>query len=188
MRLNKIPLLVISIIIAYILHITVSSNILGNMIFFLNPIINSAVYLTFLLLQIIIVYMLLNYVIRVLQTNSWQLLPREIKILRTMYILTTILALYGRGLFTTRTSFSFDITTIFAMGSNIAVITFVFNLLWFIPFGLFTNWSFKKTFSLFIFLELIQVVLQCGIFDINDLILYSVGFFVGRIMKYLFQH
>jgi glycopeptide antibiotics resistance protein len=62
----------------------------------------------------------------------------------------------------------------------------IIHLLLFIPVGIIFS-EYKHSFLYFIIicivLECMQLVLKTGVFDINTLILYSIGYFIGSLFS-----
>ena len=113
----------------------------------------------------------------------------HVNILVTMYFSITI----GLSFFKTMSNFNginlnpFNIITDFKEYFNFTLLLVVTNTLLYLPLGLFARFKVKVSnfvlliwFLLYILMiEAMQYVLHRGIFDINDIILNTIGFLIG---------
>lgn len=100
------------------------------------------------------------------------------KSLKILYIITIVLTLFFR-MPTELASYNFK--PLFLDPYLMIDFVFLFNMILFIPLPILFKIKWYYVISGFILIELLQYFLHVGSFDINDIILYVVGYIIGLI-------
>ena len=133
-----------------------------------------------LFIQFLIVFVLLKLII-------YRKIPKILYyLLIATYFCILVALLFGRP--SLNRVFSFNVLELFYINSKEALIQNIFNFIFFIPIGyFFRRQTIKSTFiislSSIIIVELIQVATKRGFFDVNDIILNTLGILIGYIIS-----
>lgn len=111
--------------------------------------------------------------------------------LKFMYIIFLITLFFSKDVNTTAgyiNTFNLDVTEVsYSLNTNIGLLFIIMNVILLIPVG----WLCRKfdvvikflfPILLFLIVEYIQYVNGVGVFDINDIILNTVGFYIGTFL------
>lgn len=137
---------------------------------------------TYVYIIILFIYSVIgwSYIIEIIK-NKKLLIDNRFKIL---YIATIILTLFFR---IPDETVQYNLKPLFLDPYFIIDFVFIFNLVIFIPFCLLFRSKWYYVITMFIGIELLQYTLHLGSFDINDIILYTTGYFIGTCLQKIDQ-
>lgn len=179
---KKIIIYIISLLIYYPLHMKIFSYFIISLLFIENPIIGNIIMLLFICMGVIITANIIFNIIVYKKTNK--ILYSTYNEFRIMYVIVLIIFLFFRGSVISENTINLNPFTILDMtGTNISLIVWICNITMFMPmYILFPKVKFKNIILISILIELVQLLTKTGIFDINDIMLYIIGYIIGKIL------
>lgn len=184
--LKKAFLIVISFLIYYYIHMIYIGSLLLNL-----GINNFLVYLVIIILGTIIVYEFITILYRSIQSKKIYFTKNEKRTIAIIYMISIIILLLCRMRIDLPYNklYNLNFLSFFSLDqSNYFRLVYLYNFLIFLPLGYFTEIRIIKFILLVTLIELLQLILKVGFFDINDIILYLIGFLIGRGLKNMIQN
>lgn len=182
---EEIFLIIIAILIAYWLHVQVTVHYISHLLLQ-----DSMLYKLIFVFQVFIIFLVINIIYHFLFHKKDQLKSIEKEIFKYGYLILLIVVLFYRQKMPQNYSqlislspfgiFNFD-------GGQYTKSVYIFNILCFFPLGFFFNRKLYQVILLFFGIEILQVVLKVGYFDVSDMILYFIGYSVGAIFKNIWR-
>ncbi|EPY2275201.1 VanZ family protein (plasmid) [Clostridium sp. FAM 1755] len=176
--LKNVAIICISLVVAFLFHREITVELIANYIFITDNNIQTIIYTGILLIQFLCFYLIINQII------NQKIDKVSYKILWFCYFVVLSFLLFGR----TRgvqgfNSNPLDFIESFKSNKDSVIIT-IMNVLFFIPIGyLFRNKkyiiSFISILIICLSIESIQYMFSLGIFDIDDIIFNTIGFYIG---------
>lgn len=175
---------VVSFLIYYYIHMRYISFLLGSVIFLENPYVTSLVYLIIIVLGTILTYIIIETIILYVKYKSVS--EVSMKLLKIIYLAILFIFLFLRGKIYSEVQFVWNPLELFShSGTNISLVVWVSNITMFIPIKFaFPKMKLINFIFIVILIEIVQAIFRVGIFDVNDIILYLVGFGIS----YLFYN
>lgn len=179
---KKIIIYIISLLIYYPLHMKFFSYFIISLLFIENPIIGNIIMLLFICIGVIITANIIFNIIVYKKTNK--ILYSTYNEFRIMYVIVLIIFLFFRGSVISENAINLNPFTILDMtGTNISLIVWICNITMFMPMCmLFPKVKLKNIILISILIEFVQLLTKTGIFDINDIMLYMIGYIIGKIL------
>lgn len=176
--LKKITIICISLIVTFLIHREITTELIYNYIFITNNNIETIVHIGAILIQFICFYLIIREIINQRVDKLFY------KTLWFCYFIVLSFLLFGRarGLqgFQVCTTNPLHFIENFESNKDSLIIT-IMNILFFIPIGyLFRQKRYIiSTLIICLSIESIQYIFSLGIFDICDIIFNIIGFFIG---------
>lgn len=176
-------------ILATLFYYTINYKFLSIILFDLG-IRNILVYILLMIMGIILTFIFFRFILNSLRNKKLTISKFEFKTIFIIYILSIVFLLLARDRLDLAYSEIYNINPLDIFTHKINkyyILVFIFNVIVFAPASLIFNIDFNK-FLIFIFsLELLQFIFKVGFFDIDDILLYIVGFAVGKVVKKLIE-
>ncbi|MDR3215596.1 MAG: VanZ family protein [Bacilli bacterium] len=141
--------------------------------------------------SIIIYYYL--YIIYLLYFKKYQLNKIELSLIFSSYLIISLYLLFFKNKIYIDSS-TMDLIPLFFYHANSFEYTMMIgNILMFVPFGcLYQRFNLKISFFFIILLGLViegtQYIFKVGVFDLSDILLYTIGFYLGYLYFIIFKH
>lgn len=186
---HKILLLIFSGILGYVIHMKIVVNLMGSFIFIQNELLSSLIYIFVLFLEIISIYIFISIIGRYRNEKKIIIKNGERNFILAVYFILLFIFLFLRGRIMPVQRYNLNPASLFELsGTNISTLVWIFNVSVFCPLGLlYPDIKFIYFLAVIIIIELLQALLYVGIFDINDIILYTTGFLIGKFCNKLIK-
>lgn len=174
----KLVVIVISTFFGYFVHMNLTAALASNFIFIHNAYLGSLIFFFLIVIQIFMFYWFIMKCIIFRKEKVIKFNDTDKIYFLIIYITFLVIGLFARPQLEYDKLYNFDIRSLFTLyGTNISPAIWFLNICIFVPLKFFfKNLNVKKFLALIILMEFAQALLNVGIFDINDLILYSVGY------------
>jgi len=129
-----------------------------------------------------------RYMRQVYIHNEYALKERHLKELKVIYLLLLLILLYFRIPSSNDGAYNFlplMLDQYFSFSFTNPV--WIFNFIIFIPYPFLFDIKWFYTIIIFVLIEVLQLLLSVGSFDINDIIFYIMGYVVGLVIRYFIR-
>lgn len=145
------------------------------------------VYLLFVGLNTFTLYFVFEYFSRLIQKKSLKVDLLHKRYFLFIYLGYIFVFLFARGPIYEPFRVNLDITNSYYPGTESNFFILIFNLLIFAPLAFIKQIKFFHAITIFILIEFLQTFLGIGIFDINDIIYYFIGYISTKLLITLFK-
>lgn len=177
----------ISFIVYYFIHMAFIANFISSFIFVQNQLLATLIMIVIIIVGSISIG---NIILSIITYRKIKKIPKFVfESFRIMYVLMALMLLFIRNNAVPGEFMNLNIFTLFEFeGSNISFMVWCLNLLLFVPLKSFFNqFNLNRAIFLTFAIELLQLILGAGIFDLNDIILYVVGYLFGEMIYNRFK-
>ncbi len=181
-KLLTIFLWVVSFVIYYYIHMSYISFLLGSVIFLENTYVTSLVYLIVIISGTILTYIIIETLI--LYFKYKRVSKVSMKLLKAVYLVILFIFLFLRGSIYFEVQYVWNPLELFNYGgTNISLLVLVANITMFIPIKfVLPKIKLLNFIAISIIIEIVQAIFRVGIFDVNDIILYLIGFGISYLL------